>query len=51
MAKMKGAIKVNTERCKGCSLCVIAVDGKVKWMTERIGAPADWFKVKTVAAE
>ncbi|MCR5781060.1 MAG: 4Fe-4S binding protein [Bacteroidaceae bacterium] len=24
MAKMKGAIVVNTERCKGCSLCVEA---------------------------
>lgn len=24
MAKMKGAIVVNTERCKGCSLCVVA---------------------------
>lgn len=24
MAKMKGAIAVNTERCKGCRLCVKA---------------------------
>ena len=24
MAKMKGTIVVNTERCKGCSLCVVA---------------------------
>ncbi|MCI7071481.1 MAG: ferredoxin family protein [Bacteroides pyogenes] len=24
MAKIKGAIVVDTERCKGCSLCVIA---------------------------
>ena len=24
MAKMKGAIEINTERCKGCSLCVEA---------------------------
>lgn len=24
MAKMKGAIVVNTERCKGCELCVVA---------------------------
>ena len=36
---------------KGHVPMIIAVDGKVKWMTERIGAPADWFKVKTVAAE
>lgn len=24
MAKLKGAIVVNTERCKGCNLCVVA---------------------------
>ena len=24
MAKMKGAIVVNTDRCKGCSECVVA---------------------------
>ena len=24
MAKVKGAITVNTERCKGCNLCVVA---------------------------
>jgi len=24
MAKMKGATVVDTERCKGCSLCVVA---------------------------
>ena len=24
MAKFKGAIVVNTERCKGCNLCVVA---------------------------
>lgn len=24
MAKMKGTIVVNTERCKGCSLCIVA---------------------------
>ena len=24
MAKIKGAVVVDTERCKGCSLCVVA---------------------------
>ena len=24
MAKIKGAIVVDTERCKGCTLCVVA---------------------------
>lgn len=29
MAKIKGAITVNVERCKGCELCVIACPTKV----------------------
>ena len=29
MAKIKGAIEVNTERCKGCSLCAIACPKQV----------------------
>lgn len=24
MAKVKGAVKINQERCKGCGLCVVA---------------------------
>ena len=24
MAKVKGMVVVNTERCKGCNLCVVA---------------------------
>lgn len=29
MSKMKGAIVVNTDRCKGCALCVDACPEKV----------------------
>ena len=29
MAKVKGAIKVDVEKCKGCSLCVVACPSKV----------------------
>jgi 2-oxoglutarate ferredoxin oxidoreductase subunit delta len=29
MAKFKGAIVVNTERCKGCDLCVVACPTEV----------------------
>lgn len=29
MGKIKGAIVVNTDRCKGCSLCVVACPKKV----------------------
>lgn len=29
MAKIRGAVTVNTERCKGCNLCVVACPSKV----------------------
>ncbi|MDD3079021.1 MAG: 4Fe-4S binding protein [Paludibacter sp.] len=29
MAKFKGAVVVNTERCKGCDLCVVACPSSV----------------------
>ena len=29
MAKFKGAVVVNTERCKGCDLCVVSCPTKV----------------------
>ncbi|MDR0811486.1 MAG: 4Fe-4S dicluster domain-containing protein [Paludibacter sp.] len=29
MAKIKGAVTVNTERCKGCNLCVVACPSSV----------------------
>ncbi len=29
MAKIKGAVVVDTERCKGCDLCVIACPSNV----------------------
>jgi 2-oxoglutarate ferredoxin oxidoreductase subunit delta len=29
MGKIKGAVVVNTERCKGCDLCVVACPSKV----------------------
>lgn len=29
MAKIRGAIVVDTEKCKGCSLCVVACPSKV----------------------
>lgn len=29
MAKIRGAVTVNTERCKGCNLCVVACPSDV----------------------
>ncbi|MCM1109421.1 MAG: 4Fe-4S binding protein [Clostridium sp.] len=35
MGKIKGAIIVDTERCKGCSLCVVTCPLHVLALTER----------------
>ncbi|MDR1225322.1 MAG: 4Fe-4S binding protein [Prevotellaceae bacterium] len=29
MAKIRGAITVNTEKCKGCSVCIVSCPTKV----------------------
>lgn len=34
MAKIKGKIVVNTERCKGCDLCVVACPSDVLAMSK-----------------
>lgn len=36
MAKMKGVVVVNTERCKGCNLCVVACPVKVLSLTAKV---------------
>ena len=33
---MKGAIEVNTERCKGCQLCIIACPQKVIALANKV---------------
>ena len=35
MAKMKGATVVDTERCKGCNLCVVACPLHVLALTQK----------------
>ena len=36
MAKMKGVVIVNTERCKGCNLCVVACPLHVLSLTKKV---------------
>lgn len=36
MAKIKGAIVVDTERCKGCNLCVVACPLLVIALTKEV---------------
>lgn len=36
MARFKGAIVVNTERCKGCDLCVVACPTDVLLMSKDV---------------
>ncbi|MBO4369958.1 MAG: 4Fe-4S binding protein [Paludibacteraceae bacterium] len=38
MAKIKGAVEVNTNRCKGCELCVVACPAKVLGMSKQVNA-------------
>ncbi len=36
MAKVKGAIKVDVERCKGCGLCVVACPSNVIQLNKQV---------------
>ena len=38
MGKIKGAIVVNTDRCKGCMLCVVACPKNVITLTKKVNA-------------
>ena len=38
MGKIKGAIVVNTERCKGCNLCVVACPLKVIALAKEVNS-------------
>jgi len=38
MAKFKGAVVVNTERCKGCDLCVVACPSTVLSLSNEANA-------------
>jgi len=36
MAKVKGSVIVNTERCKGCNLCAVACSSDVLEMAKEV---------------
>lgn len=38
MGKIKGAIVVNTERCKGCNLCAVACPLKVIALAKEVNS-------------
>lgn len=43
MAKIKGAVEVNTECCKGCELCVEACPSDVLDMSSKVNAKGYHF--------
>ena len=43
MAKIKGAIVVNTERCKGCNLCIVACPAKVLDLDKQVNSKGYHF--------
>lgn len=55
MAKIKGAIVVDTERCKGCNLCVVACPLHVISLTAKevnkkdIRLPNKYWKILATA--
>ncbi len=51
MSKIKGAIVVDTERCKGCSLCVVACPHKVIALAEKKVNVHGYRYVEAVAAD
>ncbi|MBP7358479.1 4Fe-4S dicluster domain-containing protein [Xylanibacter oryzae] len=51
MSKMKGAIVVNTDRCKGCALCVYACPQDVIALAEKKVNVHGYPYVEAVKAE
>ncbi len=48
MGKIKGAVVVNTERCKGCNLCVVACPLKVLSLSKEVNIKGYNYAVQVV---
>ena len=52
MAKMKGVVVVNTERCKGCNLCVVACPLHVLSLTAKVNQKGyNYVQQESISAE
>jgi len=46
MAKLQGDIEVNTERCKGCEVCIAACPFTVIAMSKEVNSKGNHFAMK-----
>lgn len=51
MSKMKGAIVVNTDRCKGCQLCIVACPQEVIALAQKKVNARGYAYVEAAAPE
>jgi len=51
MAKVKGAVKVNQEMCKGCNLCVVACPTNVLALNKNVNVKGYNFSFMENAEE
>ena len=49
MAKIKGAVVVDTERCKGCNLCAVACPLNLIQLSQQVNHNGYSFAVQTDA--
>jgi len=45
MAKVKGSVVIDTERCKGCDLCVVACTGDILKLADEVNSKGYNFAI------